>query len=139
VAHKITITNEDEGKASHVVATQAAATLTIGAGELGIFIGTDAVAANNQQCVSALHQLKDKLREVAGGFNSIGGAVISAERAVPGGAIGLVAGAGVPVLTEDDACIAYSNTFYPAGNTQIFIGLIDRMIETFQEKVLKLT
>ena len=138
MAHKITVGNVDEGKPSHVVATQAAATLSIGDGELGIFVGTNVVAANNQRCVTALKQLRDALRE---NLFPDGAAADNYAYMTPPGKDGITIGNGIaiPALTEGDVCIAYGGTFYAESNSHFFSAHIDRLIETFQEQVLKLT
>lgn len=136
---KITVANIDESKAAHVIATEAAATLSIGDGQLGIFIGTGVKAINNQRCVSALIQLRDALRESI--FPDGAAADNFAFVTPPDGKPGITVGnaAAIPVLTEDEVVIAYGNAFYPEGNSSLFTNHINRLIETFQEKVLKLT
>ena len=139
MAHKITIGSRFDSKSGHVVATQAAATLTIGDGELGIFIGTAVVAINNQRCISALTQLRDALKEA--NFPDGAAADNFAHVTPPDGKPGVTVGnaIAIPVLTESEVVIAYGGTFENPGNSQTFIGHIDRLIETFQERVLKLT
>lgn len=138
MAHKITAGNIDATKPSHVVATQAAATLSIGDGELGIFIGTNVVGVNNQRAVSALVQLRDALRE---NLFPDGAAADNYAYMTPPGKDSITIGNGIaiPALTEDDVCIAYGGTFYTESNSHFFCAHIDRLIETFQEQVLKLT
>lgn len=139
MAHKITVTNIDKGKPDHVVATQAAATLSIGDGELGIFVGTGVVAISNSRCVIALQQLRDALRENL--FPDGAAADNYAYVTPPDGKPGITVGnaAVIPALTEDEICIAYGGTFYSEGNSTLFANHIDRLIETFQEQILKLT
>lgn len=138
MAHKITVGNVDEGKPSHVVATQAAATITIADGELGIVVGTGVVAVNNQRAISALVQLRDALRE---NLFPDGAAADNYAYMTPPGkdSITIGNGVGIPALTEDDVAIVYGGLFYDQGNSHLFSAHIDRLIETFQEQVLKLT
>lgn len=138
MAHKITVANVDEGKPSHVVATQAAATLTIGDGELGIFVGTGVVAVNNQRAISALVQLRDALVEAQ--FPD-GAAADNYAYVTPPDKTSIVVGNGIaiPALTEDDVCIAYGGTFYAPGNSHFLSTHVDRLIETLQEQILKFT
>jgi len=139
VAHKITVTNIDKGKPDHVVATQAAATLSIGDGELGIFIGTTVVGVNNQRCISTLQDLRDALRE---NLFPDGAAADNFAHVDPlAGKAAIVVGnaAAIPVLAETDVCIAYGGTFYDEGNSVLFTSHINRLIETFQEQILKFT
>lgn len=137
--HKITVASRYDSKPSHTVATEAAITLNIGDGELGIFIGTNVVAINNTRCISALVQLRDALKEA----NFPDGALANnfAHVTPPDGKPGVTVGNAValPVLTEDEVVIAYGGTFENPGNSQTFVGHIDRLIETFQEQILKLT
>lgn len=136
--HKITAGNIDATKPSHVVATQAAATLTIGDGELGIFIGTSVVGTNNQRAISALVQLRDALRE---NLFPDGAAADNYAYVTPPDKTSITVGnaVAIPALTESDVCIAYGGTFYDQSNSHFFCAHIDRLIETFQEQVLKLT
>ncbi len=60
---KITSDSIANSKPSFVVAVEAAATLTIGAGEIGIFMGTNVKDINNQRVVSAFKDLRDRIRE----------------------------------------------------------------------------
>jgi hypothetical protein len=137
VAHKITVTNIDKGKPDHVVEAQAAATLSIGDGELGIFIGTGVVADNNQRCISALQQLRDALREsnFSDGAAADNYAYVTPPDGKPGITVGN--GAAIPALTEDEVAIAYGGTFYDPGNSSNFSNHINRLIQTFQEKILR--
>lgn len=137
MAHKITVTNIADGKPDHVVATQAAATLSIGDGELGIFVGTGVVAINQLRCISALQQLRDALRENL--FPDGASADNYAYVTPPDGKPGIIVGnaAAIPALTEDEVAIAYGGTFYSESNSTLFANHIDRLIETFQEKILK--
>jgi len=132
---KIVASNIADSKPSFTVSVEAAATLTIGAGELGIFMGTNVKDINNQRVVSAFKDLRDRLREAEypvgpGAVTFVTGAPPSAEGYVVG------EGAAIPALTEDDAVIAYGNTFYPAGNSGNYSNKIDRLIERFQEDLL---
>jgi len=121
------------------VATEAAATLTIGDGELGIFIGTTVVGVNNQRCVSALVQLRDALREANFPDGALADNFAHVDPLAGKEAIVVGNAAAIPVLAETDVAIAYGGTFENPGNSQTFVGHIDRLIETFQEQILKLT
>ncbi len=139
MANKVIVGSKADSKAAHVVSTESAGAPTIGAGELGIYIGTDVVATNNQRCISALQQLRDALREAnfpVGPQN-----VNFAHVIPPDGKQGITIDNAtvVPGLTELHVVIGYGNAFESAGNSQTFVGHIDRLIETFQEKILKLT
>lgn len=132
---KITSDSIANSKPSFVVAVEAAATLTIGAGEIGIFMGTNVKDINNQRVVSAFIDLRDRLREAEYpvgplAVNFVSGAPPSAEGYAVANA------ATIPALTEDDAVIAYGATFYPAGNSGNYSNHIDRLIEKFQEDLL---
>jgi len=132
---KIVASNIADSKPSFTVSTEAAATLTIGAGELGIFMGINVKAINNQRVVSAFIDLRDRLREAEYpvgplAVNFVSGTPPSAEGYAVGNALA------IPVLTEDDAVIAYGAAFYPAGNSGNYSNKIDRLIERFQEDLL---
>lgn len=132
---KITTDSIANSKPSFVVAIEAAATLTIGAGELGIFMGDNVKAVNNQRVVTAFEGLRDRLKEA--NF-PVGPGVVTFVTGTPPSATGYVVGEGaaIPALTEDDAVIAYGNTFYPAGNSSNYLNTINRLIERFQEDLL---
>jgi len=136
---KITVANIDEGKPDHVVAAEAAATLSVLDGQLGIFIGTGVKAVNQTRCISALHQLRDALREnlFPDGAAADNYAYVTPPDGKPGVTVGNAAA--IPALTEDEVCIAYGGTFYSEGNSHLFAAHIDRLIETFQEQILKFT
>lgn len=132
---KIVASNIADSKPSFTVSAEAAATLTIGAGELGIFMGTNVKDTNNQRVISAFKDLRDRLREAEypvgpGAVTFVTGEPPSAEAYVVG------EGAAIPALTEDDAVIAYGDSFYPAGNSGNYSNKIDRLIERFQEIIL---
>lgn len=137
--HKIVSNNIDHTKVDYIVSTQAAATLTIGDTELGIFVGTAVVAINNQRCISALVQLRDALKEA--NFPDGAAADNFAHVTPPDGKQGVTVGnaVAIPVLTESEIVIAYGGLYASPGRSQIFIGHINRMIEVFQEQILKLT
>lgn len=132
---KITSDSIANSKPSFVVAVEAAATLTIGAGEIGIFMGTNVKDINNQRVVSAFKDLRDRIREAE---YPVGPGAVTFVTGTPPSATGYVVGEGaaIPALTEDDAVIAYGNTFYPAGNSGNYSNHIDRLIERFQEDLL---
>jgi len=132
---KITSDNIANSKPSFVVAVEAAATLTIGAGEIGIFMGTNVKDINNQRVVTAFENLRDRLREndfPVGplAVNFVSGTPPSAEGYAVGNALA------IPALTEDDAVIAYGATFYEAGNSGNYLNHINRLMERFQEDLL---
>ena len=132
---KITTDSVANSKPSFVVAVEAAAALTIGAGELGIFMGVNVKAINNQRVVTALENLRDRLKE---SDFPVGPGAVTFVTGTPPSREGYVVGDGaaIPALTEDDAVIAYGNAFYPAGNSSNYLNLINRLTERFQEDLL---
>ncbi|MCK4900715.1 MAG: hypothetical protein KAS38_18180 [Anaerolineales bacterium] len=132
---KITTDSIANSKPSFVVAVEAAATLTIGAGELGIFMGDNVKGVNNQRVVTAFENLRDRLREA--NF-PVGPGAVTFVTGTPPSSEGYTVGEGaaIPALTEDDAVIAYGNTFYPAGNSSNYLNMINRLMERFQEDLL---
>lgn len=144
---KITTDSIANSKPSFVVAVEAAGALTIGAGELGIFMGDNVAAdhtvltpgvapiGSNQRVITAFENLRDRLKEA--NF-PVGPGVVTFVTGTPPSAAGYTVGEGasIPVLTEDDAAIAYGNTFYPAGNSSNYLNMINRLIERFQEDLL---
>jgi hypothetical protein len=144
---KITSDSIANSKPSFVVAVEAAATLTIGAGEIGIFMGDNVAAdhtvlapgvapiGNNQRVVTAFENLRDRLKE--GNF-PVGPGAVTFVTGTPPSSEGYTVGegAGIPALTEDDAAIAFGDGFYPAGNSGNYLNHINRMIERFQEDLL---
>ncbi len=132
---KITSDSIANSKPSFVVAVEAAATLTIGAGEIGIFMGVNVKAINNQRVVTAFENLRDRLREAE---FPVGPGAVTFVTGTPPSREGYVVGEGaaIPALTEDDAVIAYGINFYPAGNSGNYLNHINRLIERFQEDLL---
>lgn len=132
---KITTDSVANSKPSFVVATEAAATLTIGAGELGIFMGVNVKGINNQRVLTAFENLRDRLRE--SNF-PVGPGAVTFVTGTPPSREGYVVGEGaaIPALTEDDAVIAYGDSFFPAGNSSNYLNLINRLTERFQEDLL---
>jgi len=133
---KVTVSDIADSKPSMVVSVEAAAALTVGAGELMIAVGTNVKDINNQRVVSALQLLRDHLRETQ---YPVGPLAVNMVNSVPPGHLTPVTNvAAIPVLTEDDAIIAYGATFYGAGNSSNIGNVISRAIELFQERILKL-
>lgn len=132
---KITSDSIANSKPSFVTAVEAAGALTIGAGEIGIFMGTNVKGINNQRVVTALENLRDRLREAE---FPVGPGAVTFVTGTPPSREGYVVGEGaaIPALTEDDAVIAYGNTFYPAGNSGNYLNVINRLTEKFQEDLL---
>lgn len=132
---KVTVSNIADSKPSFGVSIEAAATLTVGAGELMIAMGTNVKDTNNQRVVSAFEDLRDRLREADW---PVGAAADNHAIGTPPSATGYVVAnsAGIPVLTEDDAIIAYGATFYDAGNSSNLGNIVDRAIEVFREQIL---
>ncbi len=134
---KVTVSNIADSKPSFVVAVQAAAAITVGAGELVVAVGTNVKDINNQRVTTALEQFREKLREAQYpngplAVTFVSGAPPSAEGYAVANA------AAIPVLTEDDAVVAYDTAFYPAGNSENIGAIIRRAAELFQEQILKL-
>jgi flagellar biosynthesis/type III secretory pathway ATPase len=132
---KVTVSNIADSKPSFVVSAEAAATLTIGAGELAIYMGTNVKDINNQRVVSAFKDLRDRFREAEYPVGPLAANISSGE---PPSAEGYAVSnaATIPALTEDDAVIAYGATFYDAGNSSNIGNIIDRAIEVFREQIL---
>lgn len=134
-------------KPSFTVVTEAAGALTVGAGEIAIFMGDNVAAdhtvlvpgvapiGNNQRVITAFENLRDRLKEA--NF-PVGPGAVSFVTGTPPSAEGYVVGegAGIPALTEDDAAIAYGDGFYPAGNSSNYLNMINRLMERFQEDLL---
>jgi hypothetical protein len=135
--HKIISSGIDQTKPNFVVDVQAAASITLGAGNIAIYIGTTALGRNISECVSALQNCRDALREAQYPDGTL--AFDSAKMVdVPEGAIVIANGAAVPLdTTENGVLIAYHNDFYEAGNSTKYTNVINRMIETFLERVVK--
>ena len=134
---KVTVSSIADSKPGFVVSVQAAAAITVGAGELIIAMGTNVKDINNQRVVSAFIDLRDRLREAE---YPVGPLAVNFASGAPPSAEGYAVAnaAAIPVLTEDDAIIGYGATFYEAGNSSNIGNIIDRAIEVFQELVLKL-
>ena len=124
---KVTVSSIADSKPSMVVSTEAAALLTVGAGELMIAMGVNIKNANNQDVVTAFQDLKD------------GALAVNYASGTPPNRAGYLVGNGltIPALTEDDAVVAYGANFYDAGNSVNIGAIIDRAIEVFQEQILK--
>lgn len=133
---KITAASIAESKPNFVVTTQAAATLTLGAGEIGIFVGTNVKDINNQRAVSALDHIRDHLREAQypQGPLALTGSFYTPPVKFPTTALNA---ATFPVFTEDEVVIAYEAGFYPAGNSGNIGAMIQSLIEVYQEQILK--
>lgn len=127
----------DESKPSFTVTTEAAALLTIGAGECAIYVGTGVKDINNQRAVSALEELEHVLREAQ---YPVGALAVNYAVGTPPSRAGYAAAnaAAIPAQTEDEVVIAYGATFYDAGNSSNIGNLIRRLVEVYQEQVLKL-
>ena len=134
---KVSVSSIADSKPSMVVSAEAAATLTVGAGELMIAMGVNVKNVNNQDVITAFQDLKDSLREDQYPFGGL--AVAAYASGTPPNRAGYLVGNGVaiPALTEDDAIIAYGANFYDAGNSVNIGAIIDRAIEVFQEQILK--
>ena len=134
---KITAGSIADSKPSFVVAVEAAATLTLGAGEIGIFVGTNVKDTNNQRVVTALEELVELLREnqFPTGVNGLNLAT-----GTPPGKTGyaITDVAAIPALTENEVVVGYGNSFYPDGNSTNFSAMLRSMVELFQERILKL-
>ncbi len=132
---KVTVSSIADSKPSFVVSAEAAATLTVGAGELMIAMGTNVKDTNNQRVISAFVDLRDRLRE---NDYPVGPLADNRASGEPPSATGYIVAnsTGIPALTEDDAIIAYGATFYDAGNSSNIGNIIDRAIEVFREQVL---
>jgi hypothetical protein len=144
---KITSPGIDASKPDFTVTTQAAATLTLGAGEIGIYIGTlvkadhtilvpgTAPIGSNQRAVAALDHIRDHLREsqYPQGPLQFTGAFFTPPTKFPTDALNAAA---FPAFTEDQVVIAYDLAFYDAGNSTNFNAMIQSMIEVYQEQVL---
>ena len=133
---KITVSSIADSKPSMVVSSQAAATLTVGAGELMIAMGTNVKDRNNTDVITAFQDLKDSLRESQ---YPVGASAVNYASGTPPSRAGYLVGNGaaIPALTENDAVIAYGATFYDAGNSVNIGAVIDRAIELFSEQILK--
>ena len=133
---KVTVSSIADSKPSMVVSAEAAATLTVGAGELMIAMGVNIKNANNQDVVTAFQDLKDGLREDQ---YPVGALAVNYASGTPPNRAGYLVGNGaaIPALTEDDAVVAYGANFYDAGNSVNIGAIIDRAIEVFQEQILK--
>lgn len=132
---KITAASIAESKPDFVVTTQAAATLTLGAGEIGIFIGTNVKDVNNTRVLSALNLLRDHLREDNYPQGPL--ALTGAFSTPPDHGTSALNAATFPVFTEDQIVIAYEAGFYPAGNSSNFDAMLTSMIEVYQEQIAK--
>ena len=133
---KITAVSIADSKPNFVVAVEAAATLTLAAGEIGIFVGTNVKDVNNQRVVTALDELRDLLREnqYPTGVNGLN----LATGTPPGKTSYVITDvAAIPALTENEVVIGYGNSFYPDGNSTNFGAMLRSMIEYFQEQILK--
>lgn len=134
---KITAPGIDASKPNFTVAVQAAAALTLGAGEIGIFVGTNVKDISNQRAVSALDHVRDHLREsqYPQGPLALTGSFFTPPTKFPTDALNA---ATFPVFTEDEVIIAYEAGFYSAGNSTNFGAMIQSLIEVYQEQILKL-
>jgi len=133
---KVTVSSIADSKPSMVVSAEAAATLTVGAGELMIAMGVNVKNVNNQDVITAFQDLKDSLREDQ---YPVGASAANYASGTPPNRAGYLVGNGaaIPALTEDDAVVAYGANFYDAGNSVNIGAIIDRAIEVFQEQILK--
>ncbi len=133
---KITAASIADSKPSFTVAVEAAGALTLGAGEIGIFVGTNVRDTNNQRVVTALDDLRDAFREAQypNGVNAFNTAAMT-----PPGKTGVLIAnlIAMPALTEDDVLIAYETGFYPEGNSVNIGEMIKSLIELYQERILK--
>ncbi len=134
---KVTVGSIADSKPSFVVAVQAAAVLTVGAGELVIAAGTTPKNVNNQRVVTALQTLRDQLREALFPVGPLAFTVITITPPGRAAVITNVAAIGVAHV-ETEIVIAYDSAFYDAGNSSNFLNIINRAIEVFQEQILKL-
>ena len=135
---KITVGSIADSKPSFVVAVQAAAALTVGAGELVIAVGTTPTGVNNQRVVTALELLRDKLREAQYPVGPLAFTVLTTTPPSRVATLTNVAAIGVAHV-ETEIVIAYDSAFYSAGNSSNIGNIINRAIEVFQEQILKLT
>jgi hypothetical protein len=134
---KIAVGSIADSKPSFVVSVQAAAALTVGAGELVIAVGTNIKDINNQRVVSGLIIARDHLREVQYPVGPLAFTVLTSTPPDHATVVTNPAAIGAG-HTEDEIVIAYDSAFYDAGNSTNFLNIIDRAIEVFQEQILKL-
>jgi len=136
---KITVGSIADSKPSMVVSTQAAAALTVGAGELVVAVGTNIKDINNQRAVSGIKFAKDALQEAQYPVGAAQFNVVTGEPPSLHSTYVITNPATIGVLhTEDEVVIAYDQAFYSAGNSSNIGNIIDRAIEVYQEQVLKL-
>lgn len=136
---KVTVGSIANSKPSMVVAVQAAAALTVGAGELVIAVGTNIKDINNQRAVSGLDFARDTLREAQ---YPVGALAFNVVTVTPpdnhsNAVLENLAAIGI-AHTEDEIVIAYDSAFYDAGNSVNIGSIIARAIEVYQEQILKL-
>lgn len=133
---KITAASIADSKPNFVVAVEAAATLTLGAGEIGIFVGTNVKDVSNQRAVSALDHIRDHIREsqYPQGPLALTGSYFTPPTKFPTEALNA---ATFPAFTEDEVVIAYDIGFYPEGNSTNIGAMIQSLIEVYQEQILK--
>jgi len=133
---KITAASIADTKPNFTVAVQAAATLTLAPGEIGIFVGTNVKDISNQRAVSALDHIRDHIREsqYPQGPLALTGSFFTPPTKFPTDALNA---ATFPAFTENEVVIAYDENFYPDGNSTNFGAMIQSLIEVYQERILK--
>ena len=132
---KVAVGSIADSKPSFVVSVQAAAALTVGAGELVIAIGTNVKDINNTRVLSALQLLQDHLKE--GNYPQGPLQFTGAFSTPPTHGTTALNAAAIPAFTEDEVVIAYDLAFYDAGNSSNIGNIITRAIEVYQEQVAK--
>ena len=134
---KVAVGDIADSKPSFVVSVEAAASLTVGAGELVIAVGTNIKDINNQRVVSGLKLARDHLRESQYPVGPLAFTVLTSTPPDHATVLTNVAAIGAG-HTEDEVVIAYDSAFFSAGNSTTFLNIINRAIEVFQEQILKL-
>jgi len=132
---KIAVGSIADSKPSFTVSVQAAAALTVGAGELVIAVGTNVKDINNTRVISGLQLLRDHLRESEYPVGPLAFTVNTGTPPDHATTLTNVAAIGVG-HTEDEIVIAYDSAFYSAGNSSNIGNQIDRAIEVFREQIL---
>jgi hypothetical protein len=133
---KVAVGSIADSKPNFVVSVQAAASLSVGAGELVIAVGTNVRDTNQTRVISALQLLQDHLKE---GNYPQGPLQFTGAFSTPPdhGTVALNAAAIPGTFDEDNVVIAYDLAFYDAGNSSNIGNQITRAIEVYLEQISK--
>lgn len=131
----IKATSNDESKPDYVQATETAAALVVLAGEVKVWVGDDPL--NKVEIIEGLKICQNALREVDFPSPATGDEVIALHTPGLGSQDVVITNqAALPTFLESNVAVLIGEDFIESGSS-IHDTHIERLIETFNERVLK--